>query len=72
LEEIRQDPGHKVYLQVLKTMTPEVRLLKAFELHDFATELFKHGLRERFPDATEDELRAIYLERIEKCHNRNY
>ncbi len=52
-------------------MTPEQRLLEAFELSEFARSLFLHGLRQRFPDATEKEIRKILLARPAKCHNRN-
>jgi hypothetical protein len=53
-------------------MSPEQRLLKAFELSAFAKALFAQGLRERFPEATEEELKRLLLSRLEKCHNRNY
>jgi len=53
-------------------MTPEQRLQKAFELSLMARELFLEGLRKRFPEKTEEDIKAIYLERIAKCYNRNY
>jgi len=53
-------------------MTPEQRLSKAFELSALGKELFLQGLRERYPDLSEEEIKKIYLERISKCHNRNY
>jgi len=65
-------PNHRRYIQVLRAMTPEQRLLKAFELSAFAKALFIQGLRQRFPDVTEEEFRRILLARLEKCHNRNY
>jgi hypothetical protein len=65
-------PNHKLYIQILRRMSPESRLLKSFELTQFARDLFLHGLRKRFPDLSEIELRKLYLERIDKCHNRNY
>jgi hypothetical protein len=65
-------PNHRRYLEVLSRMTPEQRLLKVFELSEFAKSLFLHGLRQRFPDATEEEIRKIFLARLTKCHNRNY
>lgn len=63
-------PNHQRYLQTLRRMTPEQRLLKAFELSAFARDLFLSGLRRRFPDASEEELRRIYLERLVQCHKR--
>jgi hypothetical protein len=65
-------PNHRRYLEILRRMTPEQRLLKAFELSAFARALFVEGLRKRFPDATEAEFKAILLTRLAKCHNRNY
>ncbi|HEY2725700.1 MAG TPA: hypothetical protein VGI61_00890 [Parafilimonas sp.] len=70
--EIKPRPNHTIYLQALKNMTPAQRLQKAFELSAFTKALFFQGLRKRFNNKTESEIKAIYLERIEKCHNRNY
>lgn len=70
--QIKQNPNHKIYLKTLKSMTPEQRLQKAFELSSLSKNLFMQGLKKRFPGKTEAEIKAIYLERIEKCHNRNY
>ena len=68
----KERPNHRKYIQVLRQMTPEMRLHKAFELSAFSKELFVHGLRKRFPDLSEEEFKRLLLERLEKCHNRNY
>jgi hypothetical protein len=65
-------PNHQLYLQILRSMTPEQKLLKVFELSEFSKALFVAGLRQRFPNATEEEFRRLLLDRLEKCHNRNY
>ncbi|BCV22992.1 hypothetical protein hamaS1_30610 [Moorella sp. Hama-1] len=52
-------------------MTPEQRPLKAFEISDFGKRLFLHGLRRRYPDLSKEEIKKIYLKRLDKCHNRN-
>ncbi len=70
--DIKPRPNHGLYIQTLRQMGPEARLLKAFELSDFSRELFLHGLRRRFPDLSDQALKKLYLERIDKCHNRNY
>ncbi len=70
--DIKPRPNHRLYVEILRRMTPEQRLLKAFELTEFSRDLFKHGLRRRFPDLPEEELHRLYLQRLEKCHNRNY
>ena len=63
-------PNHQLYLEALRRLTPEQRLLKAFEPSELSRELFRAGLRERFPAADEAELQRIYLKRLERCHNR--
>ncbi len=68
----KERPNHKKYIQILRQMPPEKRLLKAFELSEFTKELFIHGLRKRFPDLPEEEFKKLLLKRLEKCHNRNY
>jgi len=69
---LKKQPNHKKYIQILRKMTPEERLMKAFELSELSKQLFIHGLRKRFPDLDEKEFKKLLLERLEKCHNRNY
>ncbi len=69
---IKERPNHSLYIQVLRRMSPEAKLLKAFELTAFSRELFLHGLHRRFPELAEEELHKLYLERLARCHNRNY
>ena len=70
--KLKDSSSEKIYLEILRKMSPEKRLLKALELSDFTQKLFIHGLRKRFPDLSEDEFKKLLLERLEKCHNRNY
>jgi hypothetical protein len=65
-------PNHRMYLEVLRRMTPEQRITKAFELSEMTRILFRQGLRERFPDLPEEQFHALYLERLARCHNSNY
>ena len=69
---MKERKNHRIYIKILRSMSPEKRLLKSFDLTEFARNLFLHGLRKRFPDLSEKEIRKIYLERLDKCHNRNY
>jgi hypothetical protein len=57
-------PNQQIYLEALRRQSPEQRLLKAFELTDLSRELFRAGLRKRFPDASEAQLHHIYIERL--------
>ncbi len=70
--DIKKRPNHKIYLQVLRKMSPEKRLLKVFELSEFTRQLFIHGLHKRFPNLSDEEFKKTLLERLNKCHNRNY
>ena len=67
---LKPRPNNQIYLQALRRLTPEQRLLKAFELTDLSRALFREGLRRRFPEASDAELERIYLERLDKSHNR--
>ena len=69
---IKPLPNHKLYIQTIRTMGPEKRLLKAFELSEFSKKLFRVGLQKRFPRLSDREFQKLYLERLKKCHNRNY
>jgi hypothetical protein len=68
----KKRPNHGLYLQILRRLTPEQRLAKVFELSTFAKSLFRHGLRRRFPDLSPEEFQKVFLDRLAKCHNRNY
>ncbi|HEX3997254.1 MAG TPA: hypothetical protein VHX65_01770 [Pirellulales bacterium] len=65
-------PNHREYIEVLRRMTPGERLKKACEMSDFGRRLFRAGLRQRFPNLSEDVFHRLYLDRLDKCHNTNY
>ena len=65
-------PNRRLYIQVLRNMTPEQRLDKAFELSEFTRDLFRHGLRRRYPDLNEEQFQEVFLKHLARCHNRNY
>jgi len=65
-------PNHRMYLESLRQMTPAQRLAKAFELSEFSKQLFIDGLRKQFPDLPDQEFHRFLLDRLTKCHNRNY
>ena len=70
--DIKKRPNHKLYIEILRRMSPQQRLLKAFELSDFAKRLFIHGLHERFPNLPNTDFQKILRDRLAKCHNKNY
>ena len=72
LRGMKQRPNHRRYLEILRRMSPEQKLRKAFELTDLSRALFAQGLRRRFPSLSEEELQKLLHDRLAKCHNRNY
>ncbi len=68
----KQRTNHQQYIRALTNMSAQQRLNKALELSAFTKQLFIHGLQKRFPDKTEEEIKQLYLKRLEKCYNRNY
>lgn len=65
-------PNRQLYLETLRGMTPEQRLLKAFELSELSHDLLRAGIRRRFPDAGPDDVQRIYLEQLARCQNRAF
>lgn len=78
-------PSHARYLEILRGMTPEQRLRKAFELGEKGEALFRQGLRRRHPDLVPEEFEAVLRKqrilqqirrgrrerRIERCDRSN-
>ena len=69
---MKQRPNHRRYLEILRRMSPEQRLRKAFELSDLSNALFAQGLRHRFSSLSEEEFQKLLHDRLAKCHNRIY
>jgi hypothetical protein len=69
---LKPRPNHQRYLASLQQMGPQARLQKAFELSEQSKRLFRLGLRQRFPDLSEEDFHQLYLQRLALCHNRNY
>ena len=68
--KIRPNDGR--YIEVLRAMSPEQRLLKSFELYELGKELMRAGIRQRSPRADEKEVNRLLVEGLTTCHNRNY
>ena len=63
---------YRKYIEALRRLTPEQRLIKAFELTEMVKGLFRQGLRKRFPDLSDDDFEKLYRQRLDLCHNRNW
>lgn len=69
---MKERKNSTLILKILREMTYEAKLKKAFELSDFVKSLFIEGMRQSFPELTADQLHKKIIERLNKCHNRNY
>jgi hypothetical protein len=70
MHDMKPTPNRQRYLEVLRGMTPEQRLAKAFELSRFARDLFREGLKTRYPELNEADLHELYLARLAKAQAR--
>lgn len=68
----KMEKNRKIYIDVLRRMTPEQRLKKAFEISEFTKQLSICGFRKRYSNLPDAEFKNFFLEHIKKCHNRNY
>jgi len=71
LGDNKSRPNHERYIAILRSMTPEQRLLKSFELTAFSRDLLKAGLRQRHPELNEESLQHLFVEQLKACHNKN-
>jgi hypothetical protein len=65
-------PNRREYMAVLRRLSPGERLKKALEMSDFGRRMFRQTLRRRYPNLPEEAFHQLYLDRLAKCHNRNY
>jgi hypothetical protein len=65
-------PNKQKYHEILKGMSPQEKIEKVFELSDLANAAFFAGLRNRYPQLSDDELKSLYLKKRRACHNQNY
>lgn len=57
-------PNRKRYIETLRNMSPEQRLLKALELSATTKQRVIQDLRKRFPDASEEEFKKILIRHL--------
>jgi len=70
--DTKKHPNEKQYYDILRSMSPEQKLKKVFELNKLGKELRIAGLRMKYPELNDNEIHTLYIKTIELCHNRNY
>jgi len=48
--------SHREYIKIIRRLTPEERLKKCFELNELTKQLFLTGLKNRFPNLSQEEI----------------
>ena len=55
-------------IEKYRAMTGEQRLKLGFDLHEFACDVSRAGIRHQHPDASADEVEQLLRERIMRAH----
>lgn len=63
-------PNRRLYIEVLRSMTPDQRLRKAFELTALTRKLARAGVVRQNPSLGSDEIDRLTRDRIMQWHNR--
>ncbi len=65
-------PNHQRSLAILRNMSPQEKLEQVFKLNSRTLQLFRIGLRQRYPELNDEQFEQLYLQMRARCHNRNY
>jgi len=65
-------PNKQRYYAILRSMSPQEKLLKSFELTELVRAANRAGMRNRNQHLSEQELEQLFLERQKACHNQTY
>ncbi|MCA9185908.1 MAG: hypothetical protein R3E01_09910 [Pirellulaceae bacterium] len=58
----------RVWRDIVHRMTGEEKVMKSFELTATVREIMRAGLREQFPNASEEEIQRRYVDRLLRYH----
>ena len=67
----KSDQNRRLYIEVLRRMTPEQRLRKALELTRAVREIARAGVRSRNPDLTSAEIDRLAVEQLLRWHSKS-
>lgn len=57
-----------VWERLMREMPPEKKLEKAFELTELTRQTMRAGIRDNYPEATEEEIQEMYVDRLLSYH----
>ena len=58
----------QVRQRILRQMTEEQRFRKAVELTETTRQIMRDGLRDMYPEASEEDIQRLYVDRLLSCH----
>jgi len=68
LPKLKSTVQRREYLEILRKMTGEQRLLLGFELHDLALRLMQDGIRNRHPEYDDRQVQQETKRRLLRCN----
>jgi len=66
----KTNQNRRLYIEILRRMTPEQRLRKALELTRDVREIARAGIRSRNPDLTSAEVDRLAVEQLLRWHSK--
>jgi hypothetical protein len=68
----KSHPNRDRNLAILRSMTPQQKVERVFELNELGRGLVRAGIHARHPHLPEKETERMTTEKVLQCHNRNY
>jgi len=68
LPRLKDKLQRREYLDILRKMTGEQRLVLGFELHDLALRLMQDGIRDRHPEYDARQIQQETTKRLLRCN----
>ncbi len=68
LPKLKDKLQRREYLEVLRKMTGEQRVVLGFELHDLALRLMQDGIRDRHPEYDDRQIQQETAKRLLRCN----
>ncbi len=60
--------GLRVWRETVARMSGADKILKSFELTELTRQIMRSGIRSQYPDANEDEVQRMYVDRLLSYH----
>jgi hypothetical protein len=68
LPKLKDKLQRREYLEALRKMTGEQRVVLGFELHDLALRLMQDGIRDRHPEYDDRQIQQETAKRLLRCN----